>query len=190
MLATLAQDWALFILRGILALVIGALAFLAPGPTLGALIFVFAFFAILDGVLAIGVGLTWQGGPRWSLVIGGVLAVAIGVYTGFNPGVTATALVILIGAFVLVQGVAETVAGFSLRSVLPDAWLVILSGVVSIVFGAYVLVTPNNGALALVFVFGFYAIFAGIVYIAAGIRLRSVDKTIDQAVNATKSTTA
>src|SRR5262245_18549245 len=140
MYATLAaQNWGLFIVRGILALVFGTLAFVAPGPTLAALIFVFAFYAIVDGVLAVAVGLGAPGGPRWLLVLGGVLGVGIGIYTGFNPGITATALVILIGAFVLVRGVAEVVAGFSMRAIFSDAWLVVISGIVSIAFGAYLL---------------------------------------------------
>src|SRR5262249_15472327 len=117
-----AQNWALFILRGVLALLLGALAFVAPGPTLAALILVFAFYALVDGVLAIFAGLGAPGGPRWLLVVGGVLAIAIGVYTGYNPGITASAVVLLVGAFVLVRGVADVAVGFTMRSAIPDAW--------------------------------------------------------------------
>jgi uncharacterized membrane protein HdeD (DUF308 family) len=185
-----ARDWGLFILRGIVALLFGVLALIAPGPTLGALIFVFAFYAIVDGVLAVVAGLGAPGGPRWLLVVGGIVGVAIGIYTGFNPGITATALVILIGAFVLVRGIAEVGAAIALRSIIQDAWLLVLSGVVSIAFGAYLLVVPTDGALALVFVIGFYALFAGVMYIATGLRLRTFVKTVEQAGNQTQTTAA
>jgi len=189
MIATLAaQNWALFILRGVLALLLGVLAFVAPGPTLAALIFVFAFYAIVDGVLAIVAGLGAPGGPRWLLVVGGVLAIAIGAYTGFNPGVTATALVLLIGAFVLVRGVADLTAAITMRSLIQDAWMLGLSGVVSIAFGGYLLVAPGDGALALVYIVGFYALFAGVMYVALGVRLRGLNKAIQQASQTPPST--
>jgi uncharacterized membrane protein HdeD (DUF308 family) len=172
--AMAAQNWALFVLRGVLALIFGVVAFVAPGPTFAALIFVFAFYAIVDGVFAVALGLSAPGGPRWLLVLGGIIGVAIGIYTGFNPSITATALVILIGAFVLVRGAAEVGAGIAMRSVIQDAWLVVLSGIVSIAFGAYLLVVPADGALALVYVVGFYALFAGVMYIAAGVQLRNL----------------
>ena len=186
MLTTLAaQNWGLFIVRGSVALLFGAFAFLAPGPTLAALIFVFAFYAIVDGVLAVAVGLGIPAGPRWLLVAGGVLAIAIGIYTGFNPSVTATALVILIGAFVLVRGAAELAAAITMRSVVPDAWLTGLSGIVSMVFGAYLLVVPGDGALALIYLIGFYALFAGVMDIAMGARLREFVKAVQQSSQTT-----
>jgi uncharacterized membrane protein HdeD (DUF308 family) len=188
MLTTLAaQNWGMFVLRGILALALGVLAFVAPAPTLAALIFVFAAYAIIDGILAIGLGVSAPTGTSWLLVIGGIVAIAIGVYTGFNPSITATALVLLIGAFVLVRGIAEVAGAISLRGVIQDGWLLGLSGIVAIVFGAYLLVVPNDGALALVFAIGFYALFAGVMYIALGFRLRSFAKTVEQAGQTTNT---
>ena len=184
-----AQNWALFVLRGILALLFGVVAFVAPGPTFAALIFVFAFYAIVDGVFAVTLGLAAPGGPRWLLVVGGIIGVAIGIYTGFNPSITATALVILIGAFVLVRGAAEVGTGIALRSVIQDAWLVVLSGIVSIAFGAYLLVVPADGAFALVYVVGFYALFAGVMYIAAGVQLRNLLHDVQQVAQTVGSPT-
>ena len=188
--AMAAQNWALFVLRGILALLFGVVAFVAPGPTFAALIFVFAFYAIVDGVFAVTLGLAAPGGPRWLLVLGGIIGVAIGIYTGFNPSITATALVILIGAFVLIRGAAEVGTGIALRSVIQDAWLVVLSGIVSIAFGAYLLIVPADGAFALVYVVGFYALFAGVMYIAAGVQLRNLLHDVQQVAQTVGSPTA
>jgi uncharacterized membrane protein HdeD (DUF308 family) len=180
MLTTLAaQNWGMFVLRGILALTLGVLAFVAPGPTLAALIFVFAAYAIVDGILAIGLGVASPTGPRWLLVVGGILGIVIGVYTVVSPQVTATALVLLIGSFAIVRGIAETATAVMLRSVIDSPWLYVLSGVVSIVFGAYLIVSPGEGAFAVLFVIGFYALFAGVTYIALGLRLRSVNKALE-----------
>ena len=181
MIATLAaQNWALFVHRGVFSILFGTIALVAPGPTLVALILVFALYAVFDGVLAVALGLGAPTGPRWLLVVGGILAAAIGIYTLFNPSITATTLVLLIGAFVLVRGIAELGAAITWRSAIRDAWMLALSGVVSIVFGGYLLVVPGGGALAVVYTIGFYALFAGVMAIALGIRLRSLDKAVQQ----------
>jgi len=186
MIATLAaQSWGLFILRGIIALLFGIVAFVAPGPTFAALVLVFAFYAVIDGVLAIGVGLGSPTGPRLLLIIGGILGVAIGAYTFANPSITATAMVLLVGAFILVRGISELAAAITWNSAIRDAWMFALSGVVSILFGGYVLVLPGDGALALVYVVGFYALFAGVMYLALGVRLHGLAKTLTQATTAT-----
>ena len=186
-----AKDWGLFVLRGALALLLGLLAFVAPGPTLAALILVFAFYAIFDGVLAVAAGLGAPAGPRWLIVVGGIIAIAIGIYTGFNPSVTATALVVLIGAFILVRGVVDVAAGFAMRSLIPDAWVIVLSGIVSIAFGGYLLVSPpSDGALAVIYLVGFYALFAGVMYVVLGFRLRTVNEQIEHTTQSTGTTPA
>ena len=173
-----AQNWAMFIIRGVLAIALGVLIFLAPGPSLAALILVFAAYAIIDGLLATVLGLAVPFASRWLFVVGGVLAIAIGVYTVINPGVTATALAILIGLFAIVRGVSEIGFAIALRRQIQDAWLYILSGVVAVVFGAFLVASPGDGAVAILFVIGYYALFAGVLYIAMGIRLRGVDKQL------------
>lgn len=179
MLTTLAaQNWGMFVLRGILALALGVLAFAAPAPTLVALIFVFAAYAIVDGTFAIASGATAPGGPRWLIVLSGIVGIAIGAYTVVNPQVTAVALVLLIGAFTFVRGIAEVGTAIWLRNVIENEWLYVLSGIVSILFGAFLIVAPGAGAMAVLFVIGFYALFAGVTYVAIGLRLRGVNKTL------------
>jgi uncharacterized membrane protein HdeD (DUF308 family) len=173
-----AQNWGLFVLRGVIAIILGVFAFLQPGATLAALVIVFAAYATIDGILAIGAGLGAPGGPRWWVVIGGIVALALGIYTFLNPGITAIALVIVFGLFFLVRGVAEVVTAIQLRSVIEYEWVWILSGVVSAIFGAYLVVQPGNGALALLWLIGYYAILAGILFIVMGFRLRGIAKSV------------
>ena len=168
-----AQNWGMFVLRGILAIALGVLAFAAPVTTLVSLIFVFAAYAVVDGILAIAFGAGAPGGPRWLLVIAGILGILIGVYT--------VALTLLIGTFAFVRGIAEVGTAIWLRNLIESAWLYVLSGIVSIVFGAYLIVAPGDGAFAVLFVIGFYALFAGVMYVAIGLRLRGLNKTLETA---------
>jgi uncharacterized membrane protein HdeD (DUF308 family) len=181
--AIAAQNWGMFVLRGVIALLFGAFAFLAPAPTLAALVFVFAFYAVIDGIFAVIAGLALPLPSRWLIVVGGVIAVAIGVYTFFNPQVTAIALVYLIGAFAIVRGVTEVGAAFSLRSVIESPWLLALSGVISVAFGALLIASPGDGALAVLWIIGFYAVLIGVMSIAVGFRLRTVSKELSTATS-------
>jgi uncharacterized membrane protein HdeD (DUF308 family) len=186
MLTTLAaQNWGMFVIRGILALALGVLVFLAPGPSLVGLIALFAAYAIVDGILAIGLGVSAPGGPRWLVVLGGILGIAIGVYTAVSPQVTAIALVLLIGSFAIIRGVTEVATAIRLRSSIDNAWLYVLSGVVSVVFGAFLIVSPGDGVLAVLFLIGYYSLFAGVMYLALGFRLRQVNKTLHAATSHT-----
>ncbi len=179
MITTLAaQNWAMFVLRGILALALGVLAFAAPGPTLAALIFVFAFYAIVDGDPGHGAGPRGSDGTPLAARRRRHCRHRHRGYTLFSPQVTAVALVLLIGSFAIVRGVAEVGTAIWFRNFIQSAWLYVLSGIVSIVFGAYLIVAPGDGALAVLFVIGFYALFAGVMYIAMGLQLRSVNETL------------
>jgi uncharacterized membrane protein HdeD (DUF308 family) len=95
-----------------------------------------------------------------------------------SPGVTAIALVLLIGSFAIVRGIGEVATAIRLRSAIDNAWLYVLSGVVSVVFGAFLLVSPGDGVLAVLFLIGYYSLFAGVMYLTLGFRLRQVNKTL------------
>jgi uncharacterized membrane protein HdeD (DUF308 family) len=190
MITSLSRNWWAFVLRGVVAIVVGILAFVQPGATLIALIAVFAAYAIFDGVLAISAGVSVDGGPRWMLILGGFLGIAIGLLTINRPDVTAIALVVLISVWAIATGIAEIAAAYSFRQVLQNEWLLGISGVVSVAFGLFLIVAPGDGILAVLWVIGFYALLAGITYIAVGLRLRSVHEKlepVEQALGAARS---
>ena len=171
MITTLAaQNWGMFVLRGVLALALGVLAFAAPGADARGADLRLRVLRDLRWRPRDGARPRGSDGPRWLLVAGGIVGIAIGAYTLFSPQVTAVALVLLIGSFAIVRGVAEVGTAIWLRNFIQSAWLYVLSGIVSIVFGAYLIVAPGDGALAVLFVIGFYALFAGVMYIAIGLQ--------------------
>lgn len=178
MIGSLSRNWWAFVIRGIVAIALGVLAFASPGATLVALIAVFAAYAIFDGILAIAAGITVDGGPRWMFILGGILGIVIGVLTINRPDITAVALVLLVGVWAIATGVSEAVAAYSFREVLENEWLLAISGIVSVAFGALLIFAPGDGILALLWLIGVYAIVAGILYIAAGLRLRSVHEKL------------
>jgi len=180
MLSSLTRNWWLAALRGTLAVIFGVAAFVWPGLTFEVLVLLFGAYAFVDGVVVLGFGLLAAGdGERWwPLVLGGVVGIATGVLTFAQPAAMALALVYVIGAWAIVTGILEVAAAIRLRKVITSEWLMGFSGALSIVFGVIVLAQPGAGALALVFLFGFYAILAGISQISLGFRLRGLGESL------------
>ena len=180
MLSTVSRTWWLVALRGALAIVFGVAAFVWPGPTFDVLVPLFGAYAFFDGVVVLTFGFMAAGthGRWWPLALGGIVGLAIGVLTFVQPAATALALVYVIGAWAIVTGVLEIIGAIRLRKVISNEWLMGFSGAVSIVFGALVLAQPGTGALAVVFLFGYYAILAGISQIALGLRLRRLGEVL------------
>jgi uncharacterized membrane protein HdeD (DUF308 family) len=188
MSATLSRDSWFFVIRGILAIALGVLAFVAPAPTLAALIVVFALYAIFDGVLAIVGGFSVPGRPSWWLIAGGVAAIAIGIFTFSQPNTTAQALVIVVGIWAIVTGVAELATAVTVGSIAGGRFLMTLAGIVALAFGVLLIMSPTDGILSVLWLVGFYAIFAGVMNIAMGFGLRDVSNTV-KSVEAERTST-
>jgi uncharacterized membrane protein HdeD (DUF308 family) len=168
----LTRNWWAFVLQGVLAVGIGIATFVVPQPSLAAFIAVFAAFAIVTGVFEIVAGFSMNDGPKWSLVLGGVAGIAIGVLTVNSPNNTALAVTLLVGIYAVATGVSQISAAYTLGNV-GNTWLLGLAGVISVAFGVYLIASPGDGVLAVLWLIGLYAIFAGILSIAFGLKLRS-----------------
>jgi uncharacterized membrane protein HdeD (DUF308 family) len=171
------------VLRGALAVVFGIVAFAWPGITFEALVLLFGAYAFIDGVLVLSFGLVaaGDGGQWWPLVLGGILGIALGVLTFAKPETIGTVLVYIVGFWAIVTGLLEVVAAIRLRDVISGEWLMALSGALSVIFGVLVVAQPNSGAIALVYLFGLYAILAGVSEIALGVRLRNLGQDVRNA---------
>jgi len=175
-LGQIARNWWVFLLRGIVAILFGVLAFLRPGITLEALVLLFAFWALFDGVFSLigSVGAAEAREPWWPLVLIGLLGIAAGILTLRYPGVTALALLFVIAFWSILRGIIEIAAAVRLRDLIQGEWWFILGGIASIVFGVLVVMYPVSGLLAAVWLLGIYAVIFGITQIMLGFRLRGL----------------
>jgi uncharacterized membrane protein HdeD (DUF308 family) len=175
MVIVLSRNWWTLALRGLFAVLFGIMAFAWPGITLGALVLLYGAYAFADGVLAIAAALVGRtvGVPWWSLLIEGLAGIGVGIITLIWPGITALVLLYLIAFWAVVTGVFEIVAAIRLRKEIRGEWLLALSGVLSVLFGVALIVSPGAGALAVVWLIGAYAIVFGALMIALALRLRS-----------------
>ena len=173
----LSQRWWVLLLRGIAAIIFGVLAFMWPGLTLVSLALVWGVWAFVDGVTSLVVAISVRdggAGHRWWLAIVGVLGILAGVATFMAPVAVAGVLLLFIAIWAILVGVLQIWGAIQLRKEISDEWMLILSGLISIAFGALLIWRPAAGALSLIWVIGFYAIFAGILYVALSFRVRSL----------------
>ena len=179
MAVVLARNWWVLALRGVFALLFGILAFAWPGLTLAVLVLLFGAYVLVDGIFAIVAAMKApKGYARWGIMLlEGVVGVVIGVLTFLWPIITAVVLLYLIAAWAVITGVLEIVAAIRLRKQITNEWFLVLSGVVSVLFGLAVALWPVAGALAVVWLVGAYAIFFGILLLALALRLRKWSAT-------------
>lgn len=178
MLDLMSRYWWALVLRGLAAIVFGALALAWPGLTLTVLVALFGAYALVNGVFAVVAAI---GGRRhtdqWGLLlVEGLLGIVIGALTWVAPGITAAALLLYIAVWSLFTGVLQIGAAVRLRKeIRGELWLG-LAGALSIAFGMMMLAYPVAGALSVVWLIGAYSIAFGIALTALGFRVHSLGR--------------
>ena len=165
------------ILLGILAVIAGIVALAWPGITVYALVILFAVYAFIDaGLEAMRAFSSRTPGPVFGHLLLALISLAAGVVAVVWPSPTALVLVLVIGIWAVVGGIAEIVTGFGAGETAGTRAMFILTGLVSVAFGVLLFARPNVGAVTLALLFGLFSLFYGISRITLGVQLRQIHK--------------
>lgn len=175
MLSSLTQNWWAVALRGLAAVILGALVIANPGATLALLIPFLGFFALFAGVMTIISGFAAIGahGTWWALLLEGVLTFIFGLLALFSPGLTSLSLLWLVAAWSIVGGVLQIISAIRLRREITNEWAMGFCGALSVLFGVLLFAFPGTGLLSLMLLLGWYAVISGVSQIVLGFRLHS-----------------
>lgn len=160
------------LLRGVLAVLFGALVLLWPAGTVLAIVFLFGFYALVDGAANIAHYMSRQ--PRrsgWTLA-SGLVSVLAGILAFAWPGITALWLALLIGAWALVLGLTQIAVSLRAKRAGSGFWWVLLGpGIVTALFGLFMVVFPGAGILGLLGLVAAFSFVVGVLLLAAGFQL-------------------
>jgi len=172
----LRRTWWMLLLRGLFAIVFGVLTWVLPGVSLAALVLLFGAYVMADGILGVWSAVAGRKEHEhwWVMFIAGLLGIAVGVLTFLAPGVTALVLLFYIAIWAIATGVLQIVVAIRLRKEMSGELLLILAGLASVLFGILLVVRPDAGALAVLWLIATYAVFFGVLLVMLALKVRSV----------------
>lgn len=178
-----AHNWSWFMLRGVLALLLGIGAIVFPLSAVFAFTMIFAAYCFIDGIasLVAGVRGAREPGHRWgALVFSGIVGILIGILFLAMPLIAtvtyAFVTLVMLAAWSIITGALEIMAAIRLRKEIEGEWLLGVSGAISVLLGiaviAFAIPYPAASILSVAWLIALFAIGTGIVLIAQAMRLR------------------
>lgn len=177
MLAALALEWFLLLLRSVIAVAFGIAVLIsvaiAPGR-LVPLVFLFGGYAVSDGIVALFLARSVKGLRGFgSLLFEAVVRIGTGVFAVASPAMTALALRSVFGVWAILSGAAALWAAAALRRDLAAEWPLPFAGALSVFCGA-MLVLGAGRLVEIPWVIGPYSLLYGFTLMALALRLRQL----------------
>lgn len=174
MIRLVSRKWWVLVLRGFSAIGFGMLALLWPQVTVIVLVMLFGIFSLIDGIFTsvAALGHRREVGRWWLFFMEGLVGLGVGAFALLRPSTMTVALLYLIAVWALLTGIFEIASGVRLRKQIKGEWLLILTGVLSMVFGVLLILWPGPGLMTLVLLLAVYSILFGLLLIALGVRAR------------------
>lgn len=169
--------WWLWLVRGLLAIGFGIVAWVWPDLTLVTLIWLVGAYILIDGVFSI-IGffrhtrLAW--GRRVLLLLWGVAQVIAGVVIWFAPDLGVVTMMVVFGVWAMLTGMFLLVGAFTKDTHLMSPWIQAITGILGVLVGIYLVIEPGRGALATIWAIGVIAIVYGIFLLIAAFRIRTL----------------
>jgi uncharacterized membrane protein HdeD (DUF308 family) len=161
--------WALG-LNGALSIAVGVVILVWPSISLFALTILFGAWVTATGVVGLAAALSGNTTQeRGWLAISSLLGIGVGVAVLVWPNISELALLYVIGAYALALGVLAIIGAFTLPLDGGDTALMILSGLVSILFGIVMFAKPGAGALVALALIAAFALVTGITELVVAI---------------------
>jgi len=167
------RTWPMLLVRGLVALGIGILALQHPGMTVLSLMFAVAALAAIDGCVALVLAATSYGSAqsRRALIATGLAGVAAAAIVAW-PGAALAARLIVAACWAVMRGVFEMLTALELRREVRGEWMMFASGLLSVIFGVALVVSPLTGVTAIGLFVAVYALSIGLLESTLAFRAR------------------
>ena len=176
MISVLGQQlWKNKLISGVLTIVLGATALAWPGPSILVLSTMFGVYLLVSGLAELFLAFTLprSAATRVLLFLTGALSFVLAIlsFRHFGDAYAVLLLSLWIGTGFMFVGVSEIAVAVSERDLPGRSWYVV-SGVMSVIAGAIVLVWPFDSLLVLTLVSGASLMILGVIHIVQALQIR------------------
>ncbi len=179
--------WISVVLFGVLAVILGVVMLMWPGPSIVVAAVLFGVYLVVSGIalVILAFSLPSSGVSRFLNFISGVASVILGIlaFRHFGQGYAVLLLAIWIGIGFIFRGVAAVGSAVS-EPKFPGRGWAIFFGVISIIAGIVVLAYPFDSIVTLALVVGIWLIILGVMEVISGFGMRSDVKKIQNITGA------
>lgn len=169
--------WWLYLLYGIAAVLFAIVTLLSPGNTIYALMLAFGALSLVDGVVSlVSVFRKEVLLPNSLLVLYAFLSIGFGIWAIFWPMQVAETFLWVLALWLLIAGIARIVFAVAVRKVVNGEWLLVLSGVLTILLGVLFFAKPDLVMRTLMQFVAAGVLVYGLLQIAVALRLRKRQK--------------
>lgn len=173
------RSWWILLLYGAIAVTFGAIALINPLTAGVALAWAFGIMALAEGLISLAALCDRHSSlSRGWLLLYAIASLLFGVLTLINPAATATVLVLLLAAWLIIGGVFRIMFAIRVRKAIRGEWLIALSGLLAILLGALFIASPVAGLVVTTLWIGAIAVVYGALQIVAAFRVRRLEKDL------------
>ncbi len=179
---TIAKAWWLLLVGGALSVIIG-IVILEVDWTAKSLAMVIGIILIIRGIFD---ALTppLDGAPRSWAVITGVLSIGVGILIMVWPNASLHVIAVIIGVWILFVGIIEIVGAVANHRTMPMWGVMLVAGIVTTAIGVWALRQPGMTLAVLIVLVGIWAIIVGTIEIIASFEMKRLPKDFDRMVSA------
>ena len=159
---TVRKNSTLFLVQAVLMVIAGLVAFAFPLLSSMALAVLLGWLLLIAGIVQI---ITIIGATQvphfWPQLISAALSAVIGFLFVRNPGTAVSTMALLMIVFFIVEGASKIVFSLSIRPLQNWVW-VLLSGILGLLIGGYLLTNPALSLVIMGFLIGMQLVGEGV----------------------------
>jgi uncharacterized membrane protein HdeD (DUF308 family) len=169
--AQVSKNWWLLLILGLVSVIAGVLAIVYPDLTLLALGIFAGVSLLMIGIMEIVDSIAGDPDSRALTAIVGVLSVLAGLVCVRRPGESLLALVIVLGFWLIIEGIVRFIRAFS---ELEDRALLMGLAILDIILGILILALPDLSLVTLAVLFAISLLARGVFAIITAFKLRGL----------------
>nr|WP_319376730.1 DUF308 domain-containing protein [uncultured Methanoregula sp.] len=171
--------WKSMIMLGLLCAIVGVILLFFPGQAT-------LFFLQIAGMVVIllsaiflveGLFIDTEGISKWVVLCLGIAGVIVGIFTIAAALIVVVAAGLLLGIFLILFGIGETILGLTMSIAEPMVRFVLaVLGILAIVVGVFLLLHPAATIEVIAILVGLYLFVYGLMQVSHGLNERQKEK--------------